>query len=104
MHQQDREKEQELYTFTPKLNDDYRVETETAENVIVNSNSFTNYVDRVRKGILSKSKEKTKLAPGSGNIWKNQLTSPKKHILYSDKNSDTSLNVKSLKKVRIFII
>lgn len=95
------EKENELCTFNPKLNSEYRVETETAQNIILNSNSYLNHVERVRKGITAKSKDRIRPMPGSGCLWKNQLTSPKKHVMYSDKDckSSSSLNVKSLKKV-----
>ena len=101
IQQQDVEKEQELYTYKPKLNDNYYLNTETAEKVILNSNSYLNYVERVRKGVSERSIGKYSTLPGSGNTWKNQLTSPKRHPLYTDKKeSNGNLNVRSLKKVK----
>jgi hypothetical protein len=94
-------KEQELYTFNPKLNENHRVDTEAAEKVILHSTSYSNYVERVRRGVSGKSIHKFSTAPGSASVWKNQLTSPQKNPLFSDKKSESNLNltVKSLKKV-----
>lgn len=90
-----------MHTFSPKLNDNYRAETETAEKVILHSNSYVNYVERVRRGVTARSINKYKTESCSDTAFKSKLTSPKKHPLYSDKQNEYSnyLTVKSLKKV-----
>jgi len=102
LQQQDFQKEQEMHTFSPKLNDQYRAETEAAEKVILHSNSYMNYVERLRKGVSARSVNKYKTESCSEIAWKSKLTSPKKHPLFSDKQYESSycLTVKSLKKVR----
>jgi hypothetical protein len=91
-----------MHTFSPKLNDHYRAETETAEKVILHSHSYVNHVERVRKGISARSVNKYKTESCADVAWKSKLTSPKKHPLFSDKQYEPSycVTVKSCKKVK----
>lgn len=106
MLHQELEKEQEIHTFKPKLNSNYKSNTHTIENILTSPDSYMNHVNRIRKRKSSNSKKKEMNTSMSSKKWKPKLTSPNKHNIFSDRlcDSSSSLNVKSLKKVISLII
>jgi hypothetical protein len=74
-----------------------------SKKVVVDPESYMMFVNRQENHRLNKSMSdnRQKSLPGSGNIWTNHITKPKKFNLRTENSREKSLNIKSVSKVRL---